>query len=117
MLEASAFQALQAQAPYRGIIKPPVELVVHDLERNYRNRLLFPEREWSTLTAGSLSLSVSDHSSGSGEVEGGESHVEERIYEPSPKHNPQGGWGSENPIPNNEVEQELLDNTYSSSKK
>lgn len=30
MLEASAFQALQAQAPYRGIIKPPVELVVHD---------------------------------------------------------------------------------------
>ena len=31
MLEASAFQALQAQAPYRGIIKPPVELVVHDL--------------------------------------------------------------------------------------
>ena len=32
MLEASAFQALQAQAPYRGIIKPPVELVVHDLE-------------------------------------------------------------------------------------
>ena len=32
MLEASAFQALQAQAPYRGIIKPPVELVVADLE-------------------------------------------------------------------------------------
>ena len=50
-------------------------------------------------------------------MEEGESHVEERIYEPSPKHNPQGGWGSENPIPNNEVEQELLDNTYSSSKK
>lgn len=87
------------------------------MERNYRDGLLFPEREWSTLTAGSLSLSVSDHSSGSGEVEGGESHVEERIYEPSPKHNPQGGWGSENPIPNNEVGQELLDNTYSSSKK
>lgn len=34
MLEASAFQALQAQAPYRGIIKPPVELVVHDLFRH-----------------------------------------------------------------------------------
>ena len=33
MLEASAFQALQAQAPYRGIIKPPVELVVHDLAK------------------------------------------------------------------------------------
>lgn len=41
------------------------------MERNYRDGLLFPEREWSTLTAGSLSLSVSDHSSGSGEVEGG----------------------------------------------
>ena len=46
----------------------------------------------------------------------GDSHAEERIYEPSPKHNPQGGWGSENPIPNNEVGQELLDNAYSSSK-
>ena len=32
--------------------------------------------EWSALTAGSLSLSVSDHSSGSGEVEEGESGVE-----------------------------------------
>ena len=28
--------------------------------------------EWSALTAGSLSLSVSDHSSGSGEAEEGE---------------------------------------------
>lgn len=36
MLEASAFQALQAQAPYRGIIKPPVELVVHDLDSGRR---------------------------------------------------------------------------------
>ena len=32
--------------------------------------------EWSALTAGSLSLSVSDHSSGSGEVEEGESEKE-----------------------------------------
>lgn len=32
--------------------------------------------EWSALTAGSLSLSASDHSSGSGEVEEGESGVE-----------------------------------------
>ena len=40
----------------------------------------------------------------------------ERIYEPSPKHNPQGGWGSENPIPNNEVGQKILDSAYSSSK-
>ena len=39
-----------------------------------------------------------------------------RTYEPSPKHNPQGGWGSENPIPNDEVGQELLDSAYSSSK-
>ena len=31
--------------------------------------------EWSALTAGSLSLSVSDHSSGSGEVEEGESET------------------------------------------
>lgn len=38
-----------------------------------------------------------------------------RVYEPSPKHNPQGGWGSENPIPNDEVGQELLDSAYSSS--
>ena len=37
MLEASAFQALQAQAPYRGIIKPPVELVVHDLCHSKNN--------------------------------------------------------------------------------
>lgn len=37
MLEASAFQALQAQAPYRGIIKPPVELVVHDLAQGTLN--------------------------------------------------------------------------------
>lgn len=33
--------------------------------------------EWSTLTAGSQSLSFSDHSSGSGEVEEGESEKEE----------------------------------------
>lgn len=32
--------------------------------------------EWSTLTAGSQSLSFSDHSSGSGEVEEGESEKE-----------------------------------------
>ena len=31
--------------------------------------------EWSALTAGSLSLSVSDHSSGNGEVEEGESET------------------------------------------
>ena len=39
-----------------------------------------------------------------------------RIYESSPKHNPQGGWGSENPIPNDKIGQELLDLAYSSSK-
>lgn len=32
MLEASAFQALQVWTPYRGRNKPPVELVVHDLD-------------------------------------------------------------------------------------
>ena len=41
----------------------------------------------------------------------GESETK-RTYEPSPKHNPQGGWGSENPIPNDEVGQELLDSAY-----
>ena len=40
----------------------------------------------------------------------------ERIYAPSPKHNVQGGWGSENPIPNNKVGQELLNTAYSSEK-
>ena len=39
MLEASAFQALQVWAPYRGRNKPPVELVVRDLvlQRQYFN--------------------------------------------------------------------------------
>jgi len=40
VLEASAFQALQAQAPYRGIIKPPVELVVHDYKCGWSNKRL-----------------------------------------------------------------------------
>ena len=41
MLEASAFQALQVWAPYRGRNKPPVELVVRDLEQRcnkYNNK-------------------------------------------------------------------------------
>ena len=37
MLEASAFQALQVWAPYRGRNKPPVELVVRDLA-GYKNQ-------------------------------------------------------------------------------
>ncbi len=63
-----------------------------------------------------LSKATSPGGSRLGNEDEGDSHAEERIYEPSPKHNPQGGWGSENPIPNNEVGQELLDNAYSSSK-
>ncbi len=39
-----------------------------------------------------------------------------RLYEPSPKHNKQGGWGSIDPIPSKEVGEELLKNAYSSSK-
>ena len=41
--------------------------------------------EWSALTAGSLSLSVSDHSSGSGEVEEGESEKELQAGDKTPK--------------------------------
>lgn len=40
----------------------------------------------------------------------------ERVYKPSPKHNPDSGWGSPNPIPDTETGQELLDTAYSSSK-
>ena len=46
--------------------------------------------EWSTLTAGSLSLSVSDHSSGSGEVEEGEegeSETGESLWKPTENKN------------------------------
>lgn len=39
-----------------------------------------------------------------------------RIYDPSIKHDPQAGWGSENPIPDQETGQKLLDSAYSSSK-
>lgn len=39
-----------------------------------------------------------------------------RTYSPSKKHDPQAGWGSENPIPNIEVGQQLLDSAYSSAK-
>ncbi|WP_346768741.1 polymorphic toxin-type HINT domain-containing protein [Paenibacillus sp. HB172176] len=39
-----------------------------------------------------------------------------RVYYASPKHDPKTGWGSPNPIPNNEVGQKLLDGAYSSSK-
>ena len=39
-----------------------------------------------------------------------------RVYKPSPKHDPNSGWGSPNPIPNQQVGQELLDSAYSSSK-
>ena len=39
-----------------------------------------------------------------------------RIYDPSIKHDPQAGWGSENPIPDQETGQKLLDSAYSLSK-
>lgn len=60
-------------------------------------------------------MSSASNSDGKGTKEEGDSEAK-CVYEPSPKHNPQGGWGSENPIPNNEVGQELLDSAYSSSK-
>ena len=34
------------------------------------------------------------------------------VYEATPKHDPVYGWGSKNPIPNNEVGQNLLNNGY-----
>ena len=51
-----------------------------------------------------------------GEATGRGDSEAKRVYEPSPKHDLQRGWGSENPIPNNEVGQELLDSAFSSSK-
>ncbi|WP_060818982.1 hypothetical protein [Paenibacillus riograndensis] len=42
--------------------------------------------------------------------------IPKRNYEPSPKHDPQSGWGSPNPIPDAKTGQELLDTAYSSSK-
>ena len=47
--------------------------------------------EWSALTAGSLSLSVSDHLSGSGEVEKGESETkvsQNKLKHINNRHNP-----------------------------
>ncbi|AET58465.1 hypothetical protein HPL003_08510 [Paenibacillus terrae HPL-003] len=46
----------------------------------------------------------------------GTGEVPKRTYEPSPKHDPQSGWGSPNPIPDAETGQKLLDTAYSSSK-
>lgn len=46
MLEASAFQALQVWAPYRGRNKPPVELVVHDLV------CVFPSSRYGAISVG-----------------------------------------------------------------
>lgn len=40
----------------------------------------------------------------------------ERVYRPSPKHDPKHGWGSPNPIPDEKTGQKLLDSAYSSSK-
>ena len=48
---------------------------------------------------------------------GGKSEGESKpVYKPSPKHDPKSGWGSPNPIPDEKVGQELLDNAYTSSK-
>ncbi|ASR47598.1 hypothetical protein B4V02_13395 [Paenibacillus kribbensis] len=47
-------------------------------------------------------------------IEGAEATT--RTYEPSPKHDPQSGWGSPNPIPDAKTGQNLLDTAYSSSK-
>ncbi|MEK4456041.1 hypothetical protein [Paenibacillus sp. FSL R10-2748] len=46
----------------------------------------------------------------------GTGEIQKRTYEPNPKHDPQSGWGSPNPIPDAETGQKLLDAAYSSSK-
>lgn len=46
----------------------------------------------------------------------GTGEIPKRNYEPSPKHDPQSGWGSPNPIPDAKTGQKLLDSAYSSSK-
>ncbi|MFC5404398.1 S8 family serine peptidase, partial [Cohnella soli] len=53
---------------------------------------------------------------GAEDVAKGAGDIPKRIYEPSPKHDPQSGWGSPNPIPDAKTGQELLDGAYSSSK-
>ena len=72
--------------------------------------------EWSALTAGSLSLSVSDHSSGSGEVEEGESDSDDlkNIYnsiKESPNcpegFQPRKNGTTKNTVKNNELLEKL----------
>jgi len=46
----------------------------------------------------------------------GKGEIPKRTYDPSPKHDPNSGWGSPNPIPDAETGQKLLDTAYSSSK-
>ena len=41
---------------------------------------------------------------------------EKAVYKPSPKHDKVSGWGSPDPIPDQETGQKLLDEAYSSSK-
>ncbi|WP_019912133.1 hypothetical protein [Paenibacillus sp. HW567] len=50
-----------------------------------------------------------------GKIEG-TGEIPKRNYEPSPKHDPQSGWGSPNPIPDAQTGQQLLDSAYLSSK-
>ena len=72
--------------------------------------------EWSALTAGSLSLSVSDHSSGSGEVEEGNSDSDDlkNIYnsiKESPNYpegfQPRKNGTTKNTVKNNELLEKL----------
>ena len=92
--------------------------------------------EWSALTAGSLSLSVSDHSSGSGEVEAGESESnygdqlevsEQKMYQQGQHYNKHGkdmGYGSKKDyeagardfIENNKSTADIFEGKWNSSR-
>ena len=92
--------------------------------------------EWSALTAGSLSLSVSDHLSGSGEVEKGESESnygdqlevsEQKMYQQGQHYNKHGkdmGYGSKKDyeagardfIENNKSAADIFEGKWNSSR-
>ncbi|WNS43283.1 hypothetical protein [Paenibacillus sp. MMS20-IR301] len=70
----------------------------------------------SKSSSGSSSGSSLSSAKSSGTGTEGAGDIPKRNYELSPKHGPQSGWGSPNPIPDVKTGQELLDGAYSSSK-
>ncbi|WP_051541999.1 hypothetical protein [Clostridium lundense] len=79
--------------------------------------------EMSSIAASGLVLYKTASNSGSGGESNSSSDKNidakgagDRVYKPSPKHDPTSGWGSPDPIPDIKTGQELLDTAYSSSK-